>query len=253
MKVITIANQKGGVAKTTVVVNLADELSRLGLKVLVVDFDPQANATETLLQKEIHVKTGAWYVFEPKIDMPDNNIYPTRFTNIDILPSSIMLSERENNAKMINPHGLLKIFLNRVNKQYDICLIDTPPNLGLFVLNALMASDYLFIPTVLERYAVVGLGALFNTLEIIASMNEGIKILGVFPVMVNLRLSAHIKVKKDLKEELGEIFLEKLLIGTNTDIVKSTLKKMTLHEYESRARAVKQFKKLAEYVKGKVL
>ena len=249
MNIITIANQKGGVAKTTLVTNLADTLSRMNKKVLIIDLDPQANTTDILLQEQFETRIGSWYIFDTESNTtPEEIMLNSRFENIDVLASSLWLTEKETNVSIINSYNLVDIFLKQITKKYDFCIMDTPPNLGLFALNALMASDFVLIPTELERFAVSGLNSLLNTIGVVQKSNTKLKILGILPVKADFRLSLHKEMLEVLKKKIGTLLLDNLTININTDIAKAAAKSETVYEFETRARSVKQFKKLAEFI-----
>lgn len=249
MNIITVANQKGGVAKTTIVTNLADTLSRMNKKILVIDLDPQANTTDILLQEQFETRIGSWYIFDTETSTkPEEIMLNSRMENIDVLASSLWLTEKETNVSIINSYNLVEIFLKMIIKKYDYCIIDTPPNLGLFALNALVASDYVLIPTELERFAVSGLNSLLTTIGAVQKSNSKLKILGIVPVKADFRLTLHKEMLEALKKKLGSVLLENLTININTDIAKAAAKREVVYEFDTRARSVKQFKKLAEFI-----
>ena len=194
-KIIALANQKGGVGKTTTAINLAASLAVLEQKVLLVDVDPQANATSGigLDPKELEIS-----IYECLIDEinPQDAILTTDVENMDIIPSHIDLvgAEIEMLDKERREYKLANV-LNNITNEYDYILIDCSPSLGLLTLNALTAADSVMIPVQCEYFALEGLGKLLNTIQMIQkSLNTDLEIEGFLLTMYDarLRLSNHV-------------------------------------------------------------
>lgn len=200
-KIIAITNQKGGVGKTTTTVNLAAGLGLLGKKVLVVDIDPQANATSGL---NINKKSLRFTLYDCLIFKEEarDTIINTSFKNIDILPGDINLAAAEINLSSIkNREYQLKSTLLKIQDRYDFVLIDCPPSLGLITINALTAADTILVPIQCEYYALEGLSQLMSTLRRIKELyNPYLEIEGVLLTMYDSRLNLTLQVVEEIKK-----------------------------------------------------
>jgi chromosome partitioning protein len=200
-KVIAIANQKGGVGKTTTAVNLTAALGALGQKVLLVDADPQGNATSGLgVNKRTVVKSS--YDLMVGVAEVGEIILHTPFENVDVLPANIALAGAE--IELVETDGretMLKTGLMPVRYSYDYILIDCPPSLGMITINALTAADTLLVPAQCEYYALEGLSQLMATVRTIKRMyNPSIDIEGVLLTMYDGRLNLTIQVVEEVKK-----------------------------------------------------
>ena len=257
MKVITVANQKGGVAKTTTVANLAVAFNRIdrNLKILVVDVDPQCNLTSIFAKKEVDYEKTVVKLFESKIyKQPTREIiHLTRFQNVHLLASHSSLSDKVYlAADLMKPHDRLLYFLKSTH--YDVVLVDTPPSLGLFSLNGLIASDYVLAVTELEKFSINGLEALFGTIESIKDVMDGKpELLGTLPVMVDMRTKVHNYYMKKLPAITSLNFLDKYAINTNAALATAIEKKQTIFEYDASAKSKHQYRALGEWMLDVVL
>ena len=199
-KIIAIANQKGGVGKTTTAVNLGACLADMGKRVLVVDIDPQGNTTSGL---GIDKKTVGKCVYDVLIGgLPMSEVLqPTRLPTLQVAPSTLDLAGAEIElVSVIAREHRLKKALSEVKGQFDYILIDCPPSLGLLTINALTAADSLLIPIQCEFYALEGLGQLMNTVFLVqANLNPGLKIEGVVLTMFDGRTNLSIQVVEEVK------------------------------------------------------
>lgn len=192
-KVISIANQKGGVGKTTTAVNLSTVLAKKGRKVLLMDADPQGNATSGLgVNKE--QQFSIYDVLIEDIEV-ENTLQKTNVKNLDLCPSNINLAGAEVQlVSMENREHRLKEKIDKIRDQYDFIIIDCPPSLGLTTLNSFTASDSVLIPIQCEYYALEGLGQLINTIELVREhMNKSLYIEGALLTMYDARTNLQTK------------------------------------------------------------
>lgn len=205
-RIISLANQKGGVGKTTTTINLAASLSALDKKVLVVDADPQANASSGL---GIDIKKTGNTIYEGLIGncTPQQAVHHTPFENIDIISSHINLVGAElEMVQMENREKRLRDLLHPLKDAYDYILIDCSPSLGIITVNALTAADSVLIPVQCEYFALEGLSKLLNTIKIIKSkLNTQLEIEGFVLTMYDARLRLHNQIYEEVKHHFKEL------------------------------------------------
>ncbi len=217
-EVITIANQKGGVGKTTTAVNLGAALAQNGKKVLVIDADPQTNATTSLGFNRNDYEYNIYHVLIGIKKMSDV-ILSSNFKNLDIVPANIGLVGIEKefyNPKKENRELLLRKAIQPIKKNYDYILIDSPPALGPITINSLGAADSVIIPIQCEFFALEGLAQLLNTINLLKrSINPKLTIKGFLPTMY----SSQNNLSKQVLEDLSHHFKEKLFLTKKKEVL----------------------------------
>ncbi len=202
---IAIINQKGGCGKTTTAVNLAAALSLLGKKVLLIDIDPQGNATTGLGIEKNEIKHTIYTVLSGE-DAPEDAIIRTDIDGLDLIPSNISLSGAEVElSREIGGDFILKGCMDGISYDYDYILIDVPPSLGLLTINALIASDSVIIPIQAEYYALEGMADLMKVMDLVKNRLESpSKIKGVLLTLYDSRTRLGREVYKNVKNFFGD-------------------------------------------------
>tara|TARA_B100001093_G_scaffold308746_1_gene294587 strand:- start:3756 stop:4517 length:762 start_codon:yes stop_codon:yes gene_type:complete len=231
-KIIAISNQKGGVGKTTSSVNLAASLAALEKRVLLIDFDPQANATSSLGIK-IDPETKTIYNLIENNCSSDDCIQNTNLKYFDIIPSHIDLVGIEiESINLMDREYLLKNAITPLLNIYDYILIDCPPSLGLLTINALTASKTVIIPIQCEYLALEGLGKLLNTIKNIQKLhNENLEIEGILLTMYDIRLNLSNQVKKEVKIHFNQMVF-KTIIHRNVKLGEATSFGKSIIDYD---------------------
>lgn len=211
-KIIAIANQKGGVGKTTTAINLGASLGALEKKVLIVDADPQANATSGVGLDPKNVKTSIYECIIHNIN-PTDIILHTESPNLDILPGHIDLVGAE--IEMINlpnREKMMRMALSNIKDDYDFIIIDCSPSLGLVTVNALTAADSVIVPVQCEYFALEGLGKLLNTIKIVQNLlNKDLEIEGMLLTMYDQRLRLANQVVEEVKMHFQQLVFNTII------------------------------------------
>jgi chromosome partitioning protein len=251
-KVVAIANQKGGVAKTTTAINLAACLAELGRRVLLIDLDPQGNATSGMgLAKQKLTRC----IYDVLInDVPlEQVIQKTDQKNLKIVPARIQLAGAEIElVSQISRESKLKIAIDSINDSFDFIFIDCPPSLGLLTLNALTAATDVLIPIQCEYYALEGLTLLMNTLERVRKhLNPDLNILGALLTMFDARTNLAIQVVDEVKKYFPQKVF-KTIISRNVRLSEAPSHGKAINSYDSRSRGAEVYRELAKEVLERV-
>ena len=249
---VAIANQKGGVAKTTTAINLSACLSELGKRVLLVDLDPQGNATSGVGVAKHKLTRCIYDVLINDVPL-DQVIQKTEQKNLKVVPARIQLAGAEIElVSQISREGKLRLALENTKDNYDFIFIDCPPSLGLLTLNALTAATDVLIPIQCEYYALEGLTLLMSTLERVRKhLNPKLNILGALLTMFDARTNLAIQVVDEVKKYFPQKVF-KTIISRNVRLSEAPSHGKPINSYDTRSRGAEVYRELAKEVLERV-
>lgn len=247
-KIISIANQKGGVGKTTTAINLSAGLAVLEHRTLIIDADPQANATSGVGFDHKTIRSSIYECILNEED-PRDIILQTKTPNLDIIPAHIDLVGAE--IELINQPDremMMKKALEKIKDEYDFIIIDCSPSLGLITVNALAASDSVIVPVQCEYFALEGLGKLLNTIKIVQSrINPGLEVEGILLTMYDKRLRLSNQVVEDVRTYFQDMVFD-TIIGRNTTLGEAPSFGETVIMFDAESKGAQSYLNLAREV-----
>lgn len=247
-KIISIANQKGGVGKTTTSVNLSACIAKLGKRVLLVDIDPQGNATSGIGVNKADVDKCIYNVLVE--DLPAESVcVSTAVENLDVIPATIQLAGAEIElVPTISREIRLKNALHSLKDEYDYIIIDCPPSLGLLTINSLTSSDTVLIPVQCEFYALEGLSQLLNTIRLVQKhLNKELMIEGVLLTMLDARTNLGLQVIDEVKKYFQDKVF-KSIIPRNVRLGEAPSHGKPIIDYDPRSKGAEVYQELAKEV-----
>lgn len=244
-EIIAIANQKGGVGKTTTAVNLSASIGEAGGKVLLVDFDPQGNAASGLLYDDSEIKHTIYEILCGDVEAEDGTIYDAA-CNVDLIPANVDLSGAEVElADLKDGQKQLRQILNPLKKKYDYIFIDCPPSIGTLTVNALVACDSVIIPVQCEYYALEGLDQILGTIDLVRqNFNPDLKVEGILFTMFDSRTRLSEEVVESVKKDLDAPVFENV-IPRNIRLAEAPSHGLPITVYDSGSRGAESYRLLA--------
>lgn len=250
-KVIAIANQKGGVGKTTTTINLGAGLTKMGKEVLLLDIDPQGNTTSGVGIQKQSIKRCVYDVLVSGFPL-DAIILPTEVKGLSLAPASIQLAGAEIElVPSMSREEKLRQRMQDIREEYDFVLIDCPPSLGLLTVNALTAANSVLVPIQCEYYALEGLSQLVNTVKLVQRhLNKELKLEGALLTMYDPRTNLAAQVVSEVKAYFGKQVYN-TIIPRNVRLSEAPSHGKTILDYDPRSKGAEVYMKLAEEVLSK--
>ena len=247
-KVVAIANQKGGVGKTTTAINLSSCLAAKGQKVLAIDMDPQGNMTSGLGVEKDQVENTVYDLIIGKAGI-EEVLCKEVIENLDVLPTNIDLSAAE--IEMIgveNKEYILRDEVAKIRENYDYVIIDCPPSLNMLTINAMTTADSVLVPIQCEYYALEGLSQLIHTIELVQErLNENLKMEGVVFTMYDARTNLSLQVVENVKDNLEQT-IYKTIIPRNIRLAEAPSYGMPINLYDPKSTGAESYMLLADEV-----
>ncbi len=247
-RTIAIANQKGGVGKSTTAINLSSCLAEMGKKVLTIDIDPQGNTTSGLGVEKNDLENTVYELLIGSCSLEECLIH-LDFQEQDLLPSNVNLAGAEIELIGIdNKEYILKENIDTVRDQYDFIIIDCPPSLNMLTINALTTADTVLVPIQCEYYALEGLAQLLHTIELVQErLNSKLKIEGVVFTMYDARTNLSLQVVENVKDNLNQT-IYKTIIPRNVRLAEAPSYGLPINLYDSKSAGAESYRLLAEEV-----
>lgn len=247
-RIIVVANQKGGVGKTTTAINLSASLAEFNKKVLIVDMDPQGNTTSGLGIDKDEAENTVYELLLGECSIGDA-ILESEYDNLSVLPSNINLAAAEIELVGINEKEfILKKALDEVKEDYDYILIDCPPSLSMLTINAMCAANTVLVPIQCEYYALEGLSQLIHTIDLVRDrLNPELEIEGVVFTMYDARTNLSLQVVENVKNNLNQN-IYKTIIPRNIRLAEAPSHGMPITKYDAKSTGAESYRMLAEEV-----
>ena len=247
-RTIAVANQKGGVGKSTTAINLSACLAEQGKKVLTIDMDPQGNTTSGLGVDKNEVEDTLYELLVGQSDV-EKTIVKDVVENVDLIPSNVNLSGAEIELVGIdNKEYILKEITDKIKNNYDYIIIDCPPSLNMLTINALTAATSVLVPIQCEYYALEGLSQILQTVEMVKKrLNPDLELEGVVFTMYDARTNLSLEVVENVKKHLNET-IYKTIIPRNVRLAEAPSHGMPINLYDSRSSGAESYRMLASEV-----
>ncbi len=248
-RVIAVANQKGGVGKTTTAVNLSACLAEKGQKVLIVDIDPQGNTTRGLGVDKKALKATIYELILGELKV-DECVISNIIENLSLIPADVELAGAE--IELIgkeNSNFILRKYLDKIKQQYDYVIMDCPPSLNILTVNALTSADTVLVPIQCEFFALEGLSQLLHTINLIKKrLNSALEIEGIVFTMYDARTNLSLQVVEEVKKELKKTNIYKSIIPRNVRLGEAPSHGLPINLYDTKSKGAESYRLLADEV-----